>query len=120
MKIEIVAILDRGNAANERLHLRALSACDLRYFLVFATKYSNPNAIANPPKRVHWFRSKSVKAGDTVVLYTRKGNSSETLNPNGVTSHFEFWGLDAPVWNSPEDCAVVIEINTWATSPYLK
>jgi hypothetical protein len=120
MKLEIVQILDRGKPADERLHLRALTDCDLKYFLVFATKYSNPTAVLTNPKFVHWFKTKPIKAGDTVVLYTKNGVASETLNPSGVTSHFLFWGLNSPIWIAPEDCAIVMEINTWATTAYLK
>jgi hypothetical protein len=117
MKFEIIEILDRGDKANERLHLRMLADGNIQYIVVFAAKYTKSNSVNLPPKHTHWFRSKLVKTGDSLVLYTRAGSPSEITNTNGTISHFEFWGLSNPAWSQSEDCAMVLELNTWQTTP---
>jgi len=118
MKIEIVKIIDRGVANNERLWLKVLVNTNLSYFIVIDTIYTSPNSISNLPRHTHWFRPKEVRAGDSIVLYTRPGTPSETKNADGSTIHYLFWGLNTTVWNAPESCAVLFEVSTWQTSKY--
>ena len=116
MKIEIVKILERGGANQERLWLKVISNTDLKYFIVFDTTYTAPNSISNLQRHAYWFKPKDVKAGDYVVLYTKKGTPSEVINENGTTTHFFYWGLDKTIWNDTGDCAVLFEVNSWQTS----
>lgn len=116
MKIEIVRLLDKGSANNERLWLKVLSSTNLHYFIVFDTTYTSENTISNLQRNAYWFKSKEVRSGDSVVLYTRKGTRSETMNADGSTTHFLFWGLDRTIWNNEGDCAVLFEVATWQTS----
>tara|TARA_R110000850_G_scaffold241732_2_gene366361 strand:- start:173 stop:532 length:360 start_codon:yes stop_codon:yes gene_type:complete len=116
MKIEIIKILDRGDKENERLWLKVLEDCDLIYYLVIDTIYTSPTSISSIPKHTFWFKSKKVKAGDYIILYTRKGTPSESKNNQDTTNHFFFWELDKPLWGDKENCAVLYEINSWKTS----
>lgn len=116
MKAEIVKILDRGIVNQERLWLKVLAKTDLSYFIVFDTTYTSENSISNLQRHAYWFNPKEVNAGDYVVLYTKKGTPSDELNDQGTTTHFLYWGLSNTVWNNTDDCAVLFEVNTWATS----
>lgn len=120
MKIEIVDILDRGVANKERLWLRVISDTDLSYFIVFDTTYTSENSISNKQRHAYWFKPRTVKAGDYVILYTTEGKPSTSQNNDGSTNHFLFWGLDKTIWNKKEDCAVFFEVNSWRTSKYEK
>lgn len=117
MKVDIVKIIDRGIKDKERLWLKVNSDCDLVYFTVHNTVRTSETTISNNPKNVYWFKSKKVKAGDSIILYTRKGTPSINENENKSNNHFLFWGLDNPLWNEEDDCAVLFEINSWQTSP---
>jgi hypothetical protein len=116
MKIEIKKIIDKGVKDKERLWLKVLEDCDLTYYIVFNTVYSSPNSISTFPKDTYWFKPKKVKAGDSVILYTRKGNPSIKENADKSNNHFLFWNLYKTLWNDKDDCAVVFEINSWGTT----
>lgn len=116
MKLEILKIIDRGVPNKERLWLKVLADCSLTYFAVIDTVYSTPNSISNSPKRTYWFDPKQVKVGDYVILYTCKGTPSESKNPDGSTNYFFYWNQANTLWNKPEDCAVLIELNGWQTT----
>lgn len=116
MKIDILKIIDRGIANKERLWLKVLTSTDLTHFVVFATSYTSPDSISNFPRNTYWFNSKLVKPGDSVVLYTKSGTESETINKDGTTTHFLYWGLNNTIWNKTDDCAVLLEVDSWQTS----
>ena len=116
MKLEIVKILDRAVADKERLWLKVLADADLKYFIVFDTTYTSSTSISNLQRHAYWFKPKLVKAGDYVVLCTKRGIPSEQKRADGSTNHFLYWGLESTVWNDTGDCAVLFEINTWQAS----
>lgn len=116
MNFELLNIYNRGDLQNERLHLRVKADVDLTYCLVFDSIYIGPTEIGNGQRTGFWFPPKIVKAGNNVVLYTRAGNASEELRPNGEYFHFIFRGLTIPKYGHPHSCAVVIEMLTWDTT----
>lgn len=118
MKIKIQKIIDSGIHNKERLWLKVLEDTNLEYYIVFDTIYTSKNSISNSQKNAYWFNSKQVKAGDSVVLYTKSGNYASKLKEDGTTSHFFYWGFKNPIWNNEGDCAVLLEISSWETSPY--
>lgn len=118
MKLDIIKILDKGIANQERLWMKVLSNTNLMYFVVFDTSYITPTAISNLPRHAYWCQQKEVKAGDYVVLFTKPGTPSEQRNSDGSTTHFLFWGLANTIWNNAGDCAVLFEVNLWQTSKY--
>lgn len=118
MRLQIVAIGNRGSANQERVHLRVLADTNLSYYVVLDTTYVTPTAISNLLRHAYWFPSHQVKAGDNVVLYTGVGVNMSLTNPLGGTNHFFYWGLRETVWNNTGDCAVLMELSTWETSRY--
>lgn len=118
MKLSIIRIIDRGVPFKERLHLKALNDANLTYYVVLSTDYTSPTALSVGGKAAYWFSPKSVKAGDSVVLYTCKGQPSDTKNADGTTTFFLYWGWDSPLWSVTGKCAVVMELTNWMTSPY--
>jgi len=118
MKIEIVEIVDRGTANQERLWLKVTANTDLKYYIVFDTTYTSANSISNLQRHAYWFKPKEVRTGDYVVLYTKQGTPSNQPNQDGTTTHFFYWGLDKTVWNNTGDCAVLFEVSSWQTSKF--
>ncbi len=116
MNMRIIKILDNGIANKERLWMKVLANTNLMYFIVFDTTHTSDNTISNIQRHAYWFSPKEVKAGDNVILYTRRGTPSEQRNADGSTNHFLFWGLDKTVWNNQGDCAVLFQVNSWETS----
>ena len=116
MNLRIVRIADRGVPNQERLHLKASSKTDLCFFVVFDTVRTAPDKVSVKPKNVHWFSSKVIDVGDSVVLYTGSGTPNETRNPDGSKNHFFYWGLSSTIWNASESCAILLEIQNWETT----
>lgn len=118
MKVQIIAIADRGVSNKERLHLRALTNTNLAFVMVIETQYSLSTTIVPGGRRAFWFPSKDVKIGDNVVLYSGPGTPSDARNLDGTTNHFFYWGLKETIWGSPTSAAVVFDVLDWQTSPY--
>ena len=118
MKLQIVAIANRGVANQERVHLRVLADANLSYYVLLDTTYLRPEAISNLLRHAYWFPSHQVKAGDNVVLYSGPGIQQSQPNLVGGTNHFFYWGLKETVWNKTGDCAVLMELANWQTSRY--
>lgn len=115
MKLKIHSLQNKGNQNEERIWFDVVEDCDLKYYIVSDTTYTSANAISNKLRHIYWFSSKPVKAGDYVVLYTKKGQPTELSNDKGTTTHVFYWGLERAVWNDTGDCAVLFEVTTWMT-----
>ena len=118
MKLSITRIADRGIADSERLHLKVISDANLTYYAVLNTRYLTPTSLASGAVQAYWFSGTPVKAGDTVILYTRNGTPSQQKAGDGTTNYFRFWGSTHPLWSQTGNCAVLVELNSWQTSVY--
>jgi hypothetical protein len=118
MRIKVVSIGDRGIANQERLHLSVLADANLVNYAIFDTVKTGLGATILPiPKHTYWFTPYPVKAGDQVVIFTGSGTQLKQPRTDGFMNHFFYWGLKETIWNGPWNCAVVLEIGDWATSP---
>lgn len=113
MNIEIVEIKDRGNKSKERLVLKAKSNIDIGYYIVFLTQKTGADSFASTPESTYWFPDRKVQEGDLIVLYTKTGKDSSTLNKSGSTSYFFYWGLNSPAFKEEKKMPVVIEAKGW-------
>lgn len=118
MRVQIIAVANRGRPNQESVQLRVLLDTNLSYYLILDTTYVSPTSVSNLHRHAFWFPPTPAKAGDTIVLYTCRGVNRSTPNAYGGTTHSFFWGLDATVWNNTGDCAVLMELSTWETSKY--
>jgi hypothetical protein len=116
MNLSIVDILHRGNPDKERLWIAVLAGDNLNYYAVFDTEYQD-GGIAAMPKRAYWFTDHPVRPGDRVYLYTKAGNDFVKPRADGSSSHFFYWGLRRPLWADEKNCAVLVNIRDWQTSP---
>jgi hypothetical protein len=118
MRLSVVTITDRGVPNRERLRLTALTDANLVNYVIFDTiKMANGTAVDPVPRHVLWFTPYLVKAGDDIIVYSRAGTPSASAKSGGGRNHFFFWGLGKTIWGHKDACAVVLEINDWATSP---
>ncbi len=118
MKLRIETIANRGVPNLERIHLSVAEPTNLSFHMVMASAYQGLTAIANGGRLSFWFPPVDVQPGDQLILYTRAGvfeKSKSTLFPNHNLFFF-FWGLAQTVWNTENDCAVVLELLAWQTS----
>ncbi|MFO7534092.1 MAG: hypothetical protein R6X19_00140 [Kiritimatiellia bacterium] len=113
MNLEIRSIKDAGSLTHERLVLKVLKDCDIGHYFVFKSIYMDDNNISTAIDQPFWFPDLSVKTGDLVVVYSKRGIQSQVANKNGLTTHFLYRGLDQAIWNNARECAVVFEIADW-------
>ncbi|MCZ4126771.1 hypothetical protein [Stutzerimonas balearica] len=111
MKAKITAIREPGNLQKERIVIRIESACNIGEFLLLQTGFKN-GSVNTGVYETFWFPDKQVRAGDYVVVYTKKGASSEKPF-NGVTSHFFYLGKSTPIWRTNERSAVLMHAPVW-------
>lgn len=109
MKVEIRSFAEAGELTKERLILKASSDLDIGDYAVFCSGISDEGNPTSGRKRAFWFPDYAVKAGDLVVLYTKKGSQSKKAWKSN-TAHFFYWGLEAPIWVPPK-CAVVLLVD---------
>ena len=115
MRLKIVNITDRGIPNQERLHLSVFAPANLVNYAVFASQRISPNSVKTRPDLAYWFPSMQVYPGNQVVLYTGSGQNRAEQRPDGKWNRFIFWGLSSTVWENPNSCAVLLEINEWDT-----
>lgn len=112
MNIEIVSVKDAGNHDKERVVLNVVKDTDLGDYII-ATSTANPdNTISPLIKNVYWLPNQSVKAGDLVVVYTKKGKQGKIENKDGSTSYFCYWDLKDTL-SAKDDTTVVLFETTW-------
>ncbi len=87
----------------------------LSYYSVCDTTYTDDDHISNELRHVYWFPKKSVKKGDWLLLYTKVGKSSSSVNNHKTTTHTFYWQLGRTVWNKDGDAAMLFKHETWNT-----
>lgn len=115
MKLIIKSIGDKGDLNNERIGLSVISDCELKFYLIFKTTFTE-NGFYNRGNAAFWFAPQKVKAGDRVVVYTKAGTNSVKHNSDGSDTYFFYWGLKSPIFINDENGIVLSEIESWQLS----
>jgi hypothetical protein len=112
MMLEISSFADAGVHEKERLVLKAVGDVDIGKYGVFRSGVSDGAPISGS-KIAYWFPDQRVKAGDLIVLYTKKGTSSKKEISGGHTAYFYYWHRENSLWGSGERTAVLFRIAEW-------
>jgi len=97
--------------------MQVLADANLSYYMVLASSYITPQSVSVKPKSSFWFPAVNAKAGDNIILYTGSG-LQKTEPAIGYSNHFFYWGLGQTVWKGVGECAILLELGNWQTSPY--
>lgn len=113
MDIEFNMVKDPGVAENERVIFRVIKDTELgNYLLATSVENDDNNTISSALSNIFWFPDQKLKAGDLVVVYTKKGKKGQIDNIDGSTSYFIYWGLGKPIGSDPR-AAVVLFNTSW-------
>ncbi len=106
--------MDHGDS-NERIILDVNADTDIGEFLILDTTYTTRGRASNKVRHPYWFPDKIVRKGDTVVLYTKRGENRTRINDNNTCSHFFYWELEHNIWNNNDDCAILLHVDDWSS-----
>lgn len=113
MSLLLEAILSAGDLEHERVVLRIKQEeIEIGDYAILSVHADGEYIFGGNIFRGYWFADITLKPGDTVVLYSKKGKQSEKTNKNGSKSVFFYWGLDAPHWKHGANAALVVNIDT--------
>ena len=114
MDLEILYIKDNGNLDKERVVMRVNEDCDLGHYLL-ALSHINPetSTFSSKISHVFWLPDREVKKGDKVIVYTKKGIHNKQENEDQTTSHFFYWGMEAPLNSKNDETCVVVFNASW-------
>jgi hypothetical protein len=117
MKVTLLGVYDRGVISKERVHFRADVDLNLSFFIVLDSFWIDATNVQAGYRAGYWFAPHSVKKSENVVLYTRAGTPSTEEHSDGATYHFVFRGNTEAAYTTPKASAIVMEINTWISTP---
>jgi hypothetical protein len=102
MILKVSSIVNAGEPERERVVLRATADGDVGEYAIFrANADADGDALSGDVPNVFWFPGSKVKAGDLVVLYTKRGTRrNKVLDESGATTHFFYWGKPEALWNN--------------------
>lgn len=109
MNIKISDIKDYGNLEKERIVLNVLSDTDLGKYIIALTEELPDNLISSSIRDAYWLPDQSLKTGDMVVVYTKKGNRSSRKNEDGTTTYFLYWGQNEPLGRNQNNGVVLFQ-----------
>jgi len=113
MGLKIKNIVDKGKLKTEAVLLYATSPVELGHYAIIDQTFDAEGNISNVYPHFYRFPAMTVKKGEAVVLWTKKGDYEVKKTPEGRTVHHFYWGSKAAIWNNTEkDVAVLLGIKT--------
>ena len=112
MKIKFESIKDAGSIDKERVIFKVLKPTNIGIYIAAESVRVNESAFSSIIQNPFWFPDQEVKEGDLVVLYTKKGAKTSTINSDNSTTYFYYWGLESPHTNINKATIVILE-TTW-------
>lgn len=113
MKVKVISVHNHGDFDQEYVLLKVLENCDVGYYILGDSTYTNDGKVSNKVRHTFWFPDKEVKKGDLLSVWTKTGKNTSTKNDSGTPIHRFYWNLKTAIWNDDGDCAVLLELNTW-------
>lgn len=115
MIISIDYIKDAGSIEKERIVFAVNGDGQLGKFLIAESQTLDESRFSSLVKNPYWFPDRKIKAGDRVVLYTKKGVNNVVDNKNGTHTYFYYWGLENSHLVTDRACVVLFE-TSWTVS----
>jgi hypothetical protein len=112
MRLKFLYFRNLGSLKDERLILEATSNIDLGLFIILRNGISK-NSVTTSVKDVYWFPDLLIKAGEKVVIYTKKGKIKEKVLDSGKKTYFFYWGKDESIWSKQDTALVIMESSDW-------
>lgn len=66
-------------------------------------------------KNTFWFPDKPVNAGDSIVVYSKRGTTRQKTIGDGRIAYFFYWGQDSVLWNDDKVAPVLLYAPEWVS-----
>lgn len=109
MELVIEYIRDAGDIEKERIVFKAEQDTQLGKYLLAESYELDESRFSSSLKNVYWFPDQELKAGDRVILYTKKGERNVSINEDGSTDYFFYWNLEEPHLKGDKPCIVLLD-----------
>lgn len=116
MKIEINYIKDFNDPDKARIVFKVNQPTNLGSYIVAESTQAGEHSVYSEVKNVFWLPDQELHPEDLVVLYTKKGENTSTLNKDGSTTYFYYWGLEQTLSSENKSCVVLFE-TSWMFKP---
>ncbi|BAQ75129.1 putative uncharacterized protein [Pseudomonas sp. Os17] len=114
MKLEIDRIPEAGNLEKERVVMKANEEVDIGKYVLMRSKKGKSGNPQSGSKSAYWLPDLTVKAGDLVVVYSKKGKSSKKTLEDGRIVHFYYWQFNKAIWDKESNnTAVLLNVREW-------
>lgn len=111
MNVEIKRVIGDDHIDTERLILQVTGGDNLSNYAVVDGQSTMFGRVPKKDRHVFWFPSREVNAGDTVILYTKRGKPG--FLDKDESRHVFYWNLDEGIWTSKNDSALLIRMMDW-------
>jgi hypothetical protein len=112
MNLEILEVLDRGNLEKERIAFRSVADLDIGQYAIFCA-YRNEGGVTAFVPTSYWFPDHPVKAGDSLLVYTKLGDNRFATEDGPDRVHHLFWNRSRALWGENNYVPVLILIAEW-------
>ncbi len=112
MNIEIHGVIGDDHLDTERLILKVNQDDNLANNAIVDSQSTIFGRVPKKNRHVFWFPNREVKAGDSIILYTKRGKVVAPVK--GEQRHLFYWNLDDGIWTSKNDSAILIRMHDWA------
>lgn len=90
---------------SERVFMHALEDLNLGNYIVTDTTYRADGVKSDKLRHLYEFKSRDVKKGEYVALYSKAGTYALGETKGGSPIHEIYWGLEERIWNKTGDRA---------------
>ena len=110
MRLRCRGVAERGHP-DERLVFSVHQDADVGDYVVMRTGHDGED-VTTDVKNAFWFPYGLAKAGDLVVLYSRRGRTNK-VDHTERSVHFYYWGQDESLWESDQAVPVLLFAPEW-------
>lgn len=114
MRVQIQYVADRGDLSSERLVMRVRQDVDIGNFMLLRTGFED-DEVTTEVSNAFWFPDKRLRAGDLVVVYSKRGRDKRRQIDNGRRAYFFYWDQDSSLWDDDHVAPVLLYAPQWAS-----
>lgn len=114
MRVQIRYVAEQGDLDRERLVMRVRQDVDIGDFMLVRAGFED-DEVTTDVSNAFWFPYRRLRAGDLVVVYSKRGSDKQKRLDDGHKAHFFYWGQDSALWGDEHVAPVLLYAPQWAS-----